>query len=189
MKYPSFFSCAIILGVMGGCSHPEIQKASNLPDKFIDPSNMDTTYKPGDDFFRYANGQWMKNNPIPDKETRWGSFNELREFNAQAVKGLLEEAASNTNAAPGSIERRVGDFFKSSMDSLAIEEVGAKPILEDLNRINNISDLEGIINEINHQQSSGKTSPFYDFYVYQDSKNANKNMPQLSQGGLTLPDR
>ena len=189
MKYASLIYCGIVLITINGCARPESRKVSNIPDKFIDPVNMDTTVRPGDDFFHYSNGIWMKNNPIPDKETRWGSFNELREFNAQAVKGLLEEAASNTNAAPGSIEQRVGDFFKSSMDSLAIEEVGAKPIAEDLNRIDKISNLEGIINEINHQQSSGQTSPFYDFYVYQDSKNANKNMPQLSQGGITLPDR
>lgn len=189
MKYSSLIYCGIVLITINGCARPESRKVSNIPDKFIDPVNMDTTVRPGDDFFHYANGIWMKNNQIPDKETRWGSFNELREFNAQAVKGLLEEAAANTNAAPGSIEQRVGDFFKSSMDSLAIEEVGAKPIAEDLNRIDKISNLEGIINEINHQQSSGQSNPFYNFYVYQDSKNANKNMPQLSQGGLTLPDR
>ncbi|TCK84793.1 M13 family metallopeptidase [Albibacterium bauzanense] len=189
MKYSSLIYCGIVLITINGCARPESKKVSNIPDKFIDPVNMDTTVRPGDDFFHYANGVWMKNNPIPDKETRWGSFNELREFNAQAVKGLLEEAAANTNATPGSIEQRVGDFFKSSMDSLAIEEAGAKPIIEDLNRIDKINDLKGIINEINHQQSTGLTSPFYDFYVYQDSKNANKNMPQLSQGGITLPDR
>lgn len=189
MKYSSLIYCGIVLITINGCARPESKKVSNIPDKFIDPVNMDTTVRPGDDFFHYANGVWMKNNPIPDKETRWGSFNELREFNAQAVKGLLEEAAANTNATPGSIEQRVGDFFKSSMDSLAIEEAGAKPIIEDLNRIDKINDLKGIISEINHQQSTGLTSPFYDFYVYQDSKNANKNMPQLSQGGITLPDR
>lgn len=189
MKYSSLIYCGIVLITINGCSRPESKRISNIPEKFIDPINMDTTVRPGDDFFHYANGVWMKNNPIPDKETRWGSFNELREFNAQAVKDLLEEAASNTNAAPGSIEQRVGDFFKSAMDSLAIEKAGAKPIIEDLNRIDNITDLEGVINEINHQQSNGLTSPFYDFYVYQDSKNANKNMPQLSQGGITLPDR
>src|SRR5690606_37803221 len=189
MKYSSLIYCGIVLITINGCSHPESKSASNIPDKFIDPVNMDTTVRPGDDFFLYANGVWMKNNPIPDKETRWGSFNELREFNAQAVKGLLEDAASNSNATAGSMEQRVGAFYRSAMDSIAIEEAGAKPISEDLNRINQITDLQGIINEINHQQSSGLSSPFYDFYVYQDSKNANKNMPQLSQGGTTLPDR
>lgn len=189
MKYSSLIYCGIVLITINGCSRPESKKVSNIPDKFIDPVNMDTTVRPGDDFFHYANGVWMKNNSIPDKETSWGSFNELFEFNAQAVKGLLEGAAANTNATPGSIEQRVGDFFKSAMDSLAIEKAGAKPIIEDLNRIDNINDLQGIINEIIHQQSTGLTSPFYDFYVYQDSKNVDKNMPQLSQGGITLPDR
>jgi len=189
MKYSSLIYCGIVLITINGCARPESKRVSNIPDKFIDPVNMDTTVRPGDDFFLYANGVWMKNNPIPDKETSWGSFNELIEFNAQAVKSLLEEAAANTNTNPGSLEQRVGEFYKSAMDSLAIENAGAKPISEDLNRINNINDLQGVINEINHQQSTGLTSPFYDFYVYQDSKNVDKNMPQLSQGGLTLPDR
>src|SRR3546814_12334523 len=107
MKYSSLIYCGIVLITINGCARPESKKVSNIPDKFIDPVNMDTTVRPGDDFFHYANGVWMKNNPIPDKETRWGSFNELREFNAQAVKGLLEEAAANTNATPRSIEQRV----------------------------------------------------------------------------------
>ena len=53
---------------------------------FIDPANMDKTVKPGDDFYTYAGGTWMKNNPVPAKETRWGSFNQLRDFNVNAVK-------------------------------------------------------------------------------------------------------
>jgi len=150
---------------------------------------MDTTYKPGDDFFRYANGQWMKNNPIPDKETRWGSFNELREFNAQAVKGLLEAAAVKKEAKTGSIEQRVGAFYRSAMDSVAIENAGASPIQEELGRIDKISAVNEIIVESNKLRVSGMASPFFGFYVGQDRKNVEKNMPQLSQGGTTLPDR
>ena len=189
MKYPSFFCYAIILGAIGGCSHPEIQKASNLPDKFIDPLNMDTTIKPGDDFFRYANGQWMKSNPVPDKETRWGSFNELREFNAQAVKGLLESAAEKKDAPAGSIEQRVGAFYRSAMDSIAIEEAGASPIQQDLSGIDRISGVNEVIAASNEMRINGMGSPFFGFYVGQDRKNVEKYMPQLSQGGTTLPDR
>jgi putative endopeptidase len=189
MKYPSFICYAVILGAMSGCSHPEIQKTSNVPDKFIDPSNMDTTVKPGDDFFRYANGQWLKNNPIPDKETRWGSFNELREFNAQAVKGLLETAAAKSDARPGSIDQRVGAFYRSAMDSSAIEKAGASPIQEQLSNIDRINGLDDIIAESNKLRVSGMASPFFGFYVGQDRKNVEKYIPQLSQGGTTLPDR
>src|SRR5690606_5503496 len=138
---------------------------------------------------QYANGNWLKNNPIPDKETRWGSFNELREFNAQAVKGILEETAAIKDAKDGSIEQRVGAFYRSAMDSLAIEQVGAEPILEDLKRIDQISNLQAVIDEANYQRANGLASPFFGFWVGQDRRNVNKNMPQLSQGGTTLPDR
>jgi len=189
MKYSSIIYCGIVFAAINGCSHPESKTVSNLPSKFIDPANMDTTVKPGDNFAEYANGVWLKNNPIPDKETRWGSFNELREFNAQAVKGLLEEAATNTNAEKGSIEQRVGAFYRSAMDSVAIDKAGSDPIAEDLNRIDKINTLQEVIDEANYQRSSGLANPFFGFYVGQDRRNVDKNMPQLSQGGTTLPDR
>lgn len=189
MRYPSIIFCGIALVGISGCSHPETTKVSNLPSKFIDPANMDTTVSPGENFSEYANGAWLKNNPIPDKETRWGSFNELREFNAQAVKGILEETAAISDAKDGSIEQRVGAFYRSAMDSVAIEQIGAEPILEDLKRIDQINSLQAVIDEANYQRSNGLASPFFGFYVGQDRRNVNKNMPQLSQGGTTLPDR
>src|SRR6476660_4615190 len=91
--------------------------------KFIDPANMDLSVKPGDDFNRYASGVWLKNNPVPAKETRWGSFNELRDFNINAVKTILTNAANNKAAKPGSAEKRVGDFYMAGMDSLTIEKL------------------------------------------------------------------
>src|SRR5690606_27689254 len=188
MKYPSILICGMALVAAQSCSQPESNVASNVPDTFIDPANMDTTVNPGDDFFHYANGIWMKNNPIPDKETRWGSFNELREFNAQAVKGLLEDAAA-ADADEGSIEQRVGVFYTSAMDSTKIEEVGASVIEDDLQRIDGISDIDGVIEESIYQRTHALGSPFHSFYVGQDRKNVEKNMPQLGQGGTTLPDR
>lgn len=188
MKYPSILICGMALVAAQSCSQPESQVASNVPDKFIDPANMDTTVNPGDDFFHYANGIWMKNNPIPDKETRWGSFNELREFNAQAVKGLLEDAAA-ADAEQGSTEQRVGVFYTSAMDSVKIEEVGASVIEKDLNRIDSITDINGVLNESVYQRTHALGSPFFGFYVGQDRKNVEKNMPQIGQGGTTLPDR
>src|SRR5690606_21870860 len=97
----------------------------------IDRSNMDLTVKPGEDFYNYASGTWIKNNPVPPKETRWGSFNQLRDFNINAVKTILAESA-NSKAPAGSIEKRVGDFYMAGMDSLAIEKLGYTPIKADL---------------------------------------------------------
>ncbi|MHC2991491.1 peptidase M13 [Pontibacter sp. HJ8] len=157
--------------------------------KFIDKSNMDLSVKPGNDFYTYANGVWLQNNPVPAKETRWGSFNELRDFNINAVKTILNESAAKTNAAPGSIEKRVGDFYAAAMDSAAIEKLGYTPIKADLERIKSIQDVNGVLNEVAYLRTSGAGSPMFGFFVGQDRKNVENMVPQLSQGGTTLPDR
>jgi len=90
------------------------------PKKFIDPANMDLSVKPGDDFFEYADGNWIKNNPIPPKETRWGSFGMLNQENTERLIGLLNDVSKTTHPA-GSLEQRAGDLYASGMDSLTIE--------------------------------------------------------------------
>ena len=156
---------------------------------FIDKSGMDLTKNPGDDFYNYASGTWIKNNPVPAKETRWGSFNLLRDFNITAVKTILAESASNKKAAAGSVEKRVGDFYMAGMDSLTIEKLGYSPIKPDLEKVNQISDLNGIINHAATMRTYGGGSPFFGFFVGQDRKYVKNIVPQLSQGGTTLPDR
>jgi putative endopeptidase len=157
--------------------------------KFIDPAHIDTTVRPGDNFYLYANGTWMKNNPIPAKETRWGSFNELRDFNANAVRNILEEVSKDVNAPKGSIKQRVGDFYASGMDSLAIQKLGFSVIQADLSRVSKLKSLNDVLNELAVQRINGMGSPLYSFYIGQDRKNVTRMVPQLAQGGTTLPDR
>lgn len=156
---------------------------------FLDRNNMDLSVHPGNDFYTYANGNWVKNNPIPPKETRWGSFNQLRDFNINAVKMILEKAAAEKNAAAGSITRRVGDFYAAGMDSAVIEKLGYTPIQKDLLRIASIKNLAGVLKEMNYLRSNGIASPLYSFFVGQDRKNVENMIPQLSQGGIGLSDR
>lgn len=157
--------------------------------KFIDSANMDLSVKPGDDFNAYASGTWIKNNPVPAKETRWGSFNQLRDFNINAVKTVLEKAAADKTAASGSVTKRVADFYTAGMDSAAIEKRGAAPVLPHLERINSISDVQGIMNEISNLRTMGVAAPLFGFFVAQDRKNVEHMIPQFGQGGTTLPDR
>jgi putative endopeptidase len=161
---------------------------AQTPAKFIDRSNMNLSVKPGDDFVEYSNGAWLKNNVIPAKETRWGSFNQLRDFNINAVKTILEGTQSST-AAAGSVERRVADFYSAAMDSLTIEKLGFSPIQADLNQINAIQFKSQIITEIARMRKTGAGSPLFGFYVGQDRKQVDKMVPQLGQGGTSLPDR
>lgn len=162
-------------------------KAQN-PSKFIDRANMNLSVKPGDDFVTYSNGNWVKNNPIPAKETRWGSFNQLRDFNINAVKTILE-STQGTKALAGSVEKRVSDFYAAAMDSLAIEKLGFTPIQSDLNQIRSLQFKSQIVTEIARLRKSGAASPLFSFYVGQDRKQVEKMVPQLGQGGTSLPDR
>lgn len=164
------------------------QVIAQVPAKFIDRANMNLGVKPGDDFVEYSNGPWVKKNPIPAKETRWGSFNQLRDFNINAVKTILEET-KDTKAAAGSIERRVADFYAAAMDSLTIEKLGYSPIQADLQRIASLQFKSQIVTEIARMRSNGIASPLFGFYVGQDRKNVEKMVPQLGQGGTSLPDR
>lgn len=157
--------------------------------KFIDPANMDRSVKPGDDFYEYASGTWVKNNPVPAKETRWGSFNMLRDFNINAVKSILEKAEANTSAPAGSVEKRVGDFYAAGMDSVAIEKRGYDPVKADLASIDAIKTLPELLQKMNWFRTNGIASPLYGFFVGQDRKNVEVMIPQLSQGGTSLPDR
>lgn len=159
------------------------------PAKFIDPANMDLSVKPGDDFFEYANGTWIKQNAIPSKETRWGSFNILHQENTDKLLGLLSEVSKTTGQPKGSLKQRVGDLYASGMDSVAIEKRGYSPIKADLQRIAGVADLNGVINEIVYERINGEGSPLFGFGVGQDSKHPTKNIAQFGQGGTSLPDR
>jgi putative endopeptidase len=188
MKYSSYWllSAALLCGLSASAQHdsPKIPKK-----KFIDASNMDMNYKPGNDFNLYASGTWIKNNPVPAKETRWGSFNVLRDFNINAVKNILIEAENDKTAKPGSVKRRIGDFYAAGMDSMGIEKLGASPILPELAKVASATSLEDIISEAAVMRTQGLGSPLFSFYVGQDRKEATKLIAQLGQGGTTLPDR
>jgi putative endopeptidase len=159
------------------------------PKKFIDPANMDLSVKPGDNFFDYANGNWIKQNTIPAKETRWGSFNILRQDNTNRLLKLLAEVSKTPGQAKGSLKQRVGDLYASGMDSLTIEKKGYTPIKADLARIDKITSIDGIVNELVYERVNGAGSPLFGFGVGQDDKHVDKYIVNLRQGGTSLPDR
>jgi putative endopeptidase len=185
-----FLMYALLPGVCAFAQSDVMAQKGQSPDgpkKFIDKANMDPTVKPGDNFYLYANGTWLKNNPVPASKTRWGSFDVLRQSSLDRLKILSEDAGKNTGK--NSIAQRVGDFYSSAMDSAAIEKLGYTPIKAELDRLNNLTTKEQVLNEIATQRIKGVGGLLFRFGVGQDDKNVNQYIPQFDQGGTTLPDR
>jgi putative endopeptidase len=176
-----YAALAMLTGVAGSGA------ALAQPAKVLDPANIDKSVSPGDNFFYYANGNWLKKNQIPASETRWGSFNELQDNNYKALRALLEEAAA-AKAAKGTPKQMVGDFYRSGMDSNQIDKLGMTPLKEDLARIDAIRTPEDLLKEIAYQHTRGN-SFLYSFYVSPDDKNVTEQLPQFFQSGLGMPDR
>ncbi|MFN8243830.1 MAG: M13 family metallopeptidase [Ferruginibacter sp.] len=164
--------------------NPDPKKAKR---KFIDPANMDLSVNPGDNFYLYANGNWIKNTPVPASKTRWGSFDILAEESSQALKGLLEDAAKNPGS--NSLMKRVGDLYASAMDSATIEQLGYQPIKPILDEITKVNTREEVISQINSLRARAISSGLYRIGVGQDSRNVTRYIVNIGQGGTTLPDR
>ena len=154
----------------------------------LDLANLDRSVKPCDNFFQFADGGWVKSHPIPPEYPSYGSFTELQESNRGKLHTILEAAAKNASAAPGSIDQKIGDFYFSCMDEAAIEKAGIDPIREFLARIDKISSAAQLQAEIIDLQEAGSGVVFY-FGSQPDFKNSIMTIGSAGQGGIGLPDR
>ena len=149
--------------------------------------NMDQSVSPGTDFFRYANGTWLKNNPIPAAYSTWGIGNVVNEDIRERLRKINEDALK-ANAPKGTGTQKIGDFYYSGLDSVNIEKLGIRAIQEPLDRIDQISDLNGVLTVAAYLSTVGVRSVI-GAYVGQDNKNSTKMMLHLNQTGLGLPNR
>jgi putative endopeptidase len=150
-------------------------------------SHIDKQVQPGDDFFSYTNGGWLKKNPIPASESGWGIFNLVEDENFAQLKKISEDASLIKSGA-GTPSQQIGDFFFAGMDEASIEKQGYEPLASELGKINLINTPEELLNVITQFQKNG-VSPAYSVYVSQDMKNSGVNRVYIAQGGLGLPDR
>jgi putative endopeptidase len=150
-------------------------------------ANLDRSCKPCDDFNQFAMGGWMKNNPIPAEYPNWGSFTMLADRNQTVLRTILEDAAK-ANAAAGSNQQKIGDFYASCMDTTAIEAGGVKPLAADfaaIDRVKSASELQPLIARL--QQTGGGF--LFRFGATQDLDESSQVIAEINQGGLGLPDR
>lgn len=172
------------ISLLGSCQPKtkEVQKPDILR------ADMDTTVDPGKDFYRYANGTWLKNNPIPATESRWGIGNLVKDEIYEQLKKISEDAANTRDAPKNSTTQRIGDLYASAMDSVAIEKAGVDPLKPELSEIDEIIDKQGLVDMMALLQAYNAGTGF-GMSVSQDEKNSAIEDLHFSQGGLGMPNR
>lgn len=179
---------AIVLSVIG------LHAADPIPHRFS-TNHIDFTANPRQDFAKFAFGKWQKENPIPSDKERWGGFNELAEWNLRALHGILEEKSAAQNKR-GSNEQLVADFYRSALDTNAIESAALKPLARDLRAIGKLKTPDDLARFIAHLHSNaasargrGGISAVFELSVDADEKQSAAHALYLSQGGMSLPSK
>ena len=184
MKLTNLGLIALAMAALAGCKNKSDDQKRTV---FFDKSGMDTTVKPGVNFFLYANGKWLKNTTIPTSETSWGTFNTLRDINEAHIHEILDYAAAHDDTA-NSINQKVGDLYKSGMDTAAIEKLGYDPVKPQLAKIAAVKDDKDLVKLAAEGFKTGDGF-LLGFYVSPDDKISSKNAAHFDQTGLNLPDR
>jgi putative endopeptidase len=176
----------VILVVAGlnfiSCNKNEVE----LSDPLV--TNRDTLINPADDFFKYANGGWFKKNPIPSTEQSNGIFRTIADTINNQIKQICEKSAQDESAEVGSNKQKIGDFYASGMDTIAINKAGISPLKSEFAKIDAIKDVPSLVTSIAHLHTIG-ASPAFSFYLGQDDKISTKYALFLGQGGLGLGNR
>ncbi len=180
MKRLLFIS--LVLLSAGACKH-----VSDTDTKRVVLTGIDTTKKPGDDFFMYANGIWYDTARIPPSQTGVGSYSFMNYPQRIRLQGILDSVSASNNPA-GSIEQKVGDFYASGMDTTAINKRGYEPVKPVLARIDAVTDVPSLLKLVVDEQKAGDGS-IIGFSVGPDDKHSSVNIAQFYQAGINLPER
>ena len=194
---------AVCLSLLAACSQQDPQKTETAEQKKevkkadhqtaqlssgITLENMDKTVRPQDDFYRFVNGAWLDKTAIPDDKSTFGAFTVLRDKSREDVKAIIEETAKLENVEKGSDAQKVGDLYRSYMDTDTLNKLGMTPIVAELEKIDALKNHDDIAVYFAEAQIIGTDAPF-GFYVNNDSKNPTSYITFMTQSGLGLPDR
>ena len=153
----------------------------------IDLSNKDDSVRPGDDFFRFANGLWLDSFQLPADRGDYGSFTVLSDRSDERVRTIIDDLAG-MEPAQGSIEQKVSSYFQSYMDTATLNELGVRPLLADLSAVQAISSLEELVAAFGRAQLDNTASPF-SFFIGADRSDPDQHQLVLTLTSLSLPDR
>ncbi len=153
----------------------------------FDIKALDQRADPCTDFYQYACGTWLANNPIPPDQSSWGRFNELAERNREILREILEQS-SVPDPKRSAVEQKIGDYYATCMDEAAINNLGVKPLQPELERIAAIPNKEALVDDIVFLHKLG-VNALFEFGSGQDFKDSSQVIAQADQGGLGLPDR
>jgi putative endopeptidase len=190
MKKRNAIAMMILCTMATGCGEKAVETPK--PEKevvpAIDLSNMDLTVNPADDFFRYANNNWLKNNPIPEEYSTYGAFTEIDQHNEILIQEIIDEVSKDENAAQGSVAQKIRDFYNAGMDTIAINERGYSELLPYFEMVDNMTDKAQLAELIGKLHADGMGG-FFGAFPSADPKNADMVIMHLYQGGLSLTDR
>jgi len=187
LRRPLSLALAIALA---GCATTQDHKttaAAPMGSGLLDSASLDRNADPCADFYTFVNGKWVAANPVPADRTRWGKFDELREGSLKAQHAIIEDPKV-IGAAPGTIERKLTDFYSSGMDEAAVEQAGIAPIaplLKQVAAIRNVAGLTAYFADAHAQSLPG----YFGFGGGADYKNSDMTIAFASEGGLGLPER
>ena len=186
------FSIALIIALIpvafGSSETSMCNTSTSGHEKAFDPGSMNLSVKPGDEFYEYVDGAWIKSHQVPADKSRYGEFEIVEDRNYDSVKTILENAVNNTSASDRSLEQKIGEFYRLGMDNTTLEEQRLDSIKDELKMIDDISSTSDI-QTVSTQMMNDGMNPFFSMYAAPDKKNSKIMITTLTQGGLGLPDR
>lgn len=176
---------AVGMITMSGCSQSPVKETAK--NDAINLANLDTTVAPGTDFYQYACGGWIKNNPLKPEYSRFGTFDQLIENNQEQLRTLITELDSKPQEA-GSVAQKISMLYEMGLDSVKLNTEGLAPVKEQLDAINRLGTKADVAKMVATLHKEGM-APFFALFVDADEKNSSMNIVQMYQAGLGMGDR